>query len=96
MFANFVWQHFAIKKLFFLIDLLTYLHAHVAVEQSFQKYNSVPVTTNGNQLFMHCAGGINSPMFQTTDLNGNNIKDLRLFEKQSCIAYRSMHHLTTY
>lgn len=84
------------KKSFHLIFLLTCLQIPVALVQSFQKYNSVPVTINGNQLSMPWAGGMNSPMFQTTDLNGDGIKDLVLFEKQSGITYPGMHRLTTY
>lgn len=78
---------------FLSLSLFISLSSH---SQLLQKYNSVPVIINGSQLEMPWAGGLNSPVFQATDLNGDGIRDLVLFEKQSGAAFAGLHRITTY
>lgn len=45
------------------------------------RYDSIPVTNDGDTLRLAWAGGFNSPQFSAIDLNGDGIQDLFAFER---------------
>ncbi len=60
------------------------------------KYTNPNVVVNGQSLKNPWAGGLNSAMFNTIDLNGDGLKDLFLFDKQNLAPYRGYHKIRTF
>ena len=53
----------------------------VTAQLQLVRYDSIPVSRNGDTLGLAWAGGFNSPQFSSIDLNGDGVKDLFAFER---------------
>lgn len=83
-----------IKNVYTLITVLlihTYSNA-----QPYVKYTSPQVFVSGQKLKNAWAGGLNAPIFNTIDLNGDGIKDLFLFDKQFDSYYAGVFKMRTF
>lgn len=82
-----------IKKTFIFCVLCSFSNIMLA---QYIKYTNPQVIVNGQPLKNPWAGGLNSPMFNTIDLNGDGIKDLFLFDVQTGAPYRTYYKLRTF
>ncbi len=62
----------------------------------YAKYTNPQVIVNGQPLKNPWAGGLNSPIFNTIDLNGDGIKDMFLFDVQTGAPYRTYYKMRTF
>ncbi len=62
----------------------------------FYKYTTPSVTINGSPLKNAWAGGLNAPVFNTIDMNGDGRKDLFLFDHQFNTSYPSAFKIRTF
>jgi hypothetical protein len=65
----------------------------VLAAQPYKHYLDIPVKVNNQTLLNPWAGGLDSPIIQEIDLNGDGIKDLFIFEKTQSAGF---HRWTTY
>lgn len=63
------------------IFLLAFVSAELFSQTIFTPDLGIAVTINGSLVTLPWAGGFNAPVFSTTDLDGDGIKDLVVFEK---------------
>ncbi|MCC6384058.1 MAG: T9SS type A sorting domain-containing protein [Bacteroidia bacterium] len=61
--------------------------------QVYKPYITIPVFQNNKQLLNPWTGGLDAPIIQEIDLNGDGIKDLFIFEKTQSTGF---HRWTTY
>lgn len=76
-----------IKRVLFAVAILLILFDFYAAAQSLKPYLNIPVTENGRTLNNPWAGGMDTPILQPVDLNGDGIKDLFIFEKGGTSPY---------
>jgi hypothetical protein len=82
----------AMKKNFLFI-MLVLLFSASAYSQPYKPFINIPVKQNNKTLVNPWTGGIDSPIIQQIDLNGDGIKDLFIFEKTQSAGF---HRWTTY
>jgi len=75
----------AIYSLIFTIGYLTTFGQYLD-PRSFGRYDSIQVEAFGKNYKFPWAGGFNTPQFSTMDLNGDNIKDLFVFDRDGYVV----------
>ncbi len=65
------------------ITALVVLFPLLSPAQNFERDLNIPVTVNGNPLQNPWSGGMDAPEYSVIDLNGDNIKDLFVFDRRS-------------
>jgi Secretion system C-terminal sorting domain/FG-GAP-like repeat len=76
--------------------LLTVILSTNLFSQNYAKVKGPNVTIGGNQLPMAWAGGLNAPIFSTTDLDGDGDKDLVAFAIQNGGSYPGGYRISTF
>ena len=71
------------KKIYSLI-LFSIIYFNTKAQLSFIRNDSIPVTDQSVALKLPWAGGLNYPMFNEMDLNGDGIMDLVVYEGMNC------------
>lgn len=61
-------------------SIITFSHKCDA-QYSFSRWDTVPVTIDGNTIVNPWAGGFNNPQFSDIDLNGDGLKDLFVYDR---------------
>lgn len=84
-----------LKKSTLLILMTVFALSHLHA-QNYTKVKGPKVTVAGSQLPMAWVGGLNSPIFNTVDLNLDGIKDLVLFSIQTSTNYPGSHRIQTF
>ena len=76
------------KTIFFLIFTIGYLSTYCQYldPRSYGRYDSIQVEAFGKNYKFPWAGGFNTPQFSTMDLNGDNIKDLFVFDRDGYVV----------
>jgi len=82
---------FAMKNLILISFMMVFTMSVIA--QPYKPYINIPVTQNNKVLVNPWTGGVDSPILQQIDLNGDGIKDLFIFEKTQSAGF---HRWTTY
>lgn len=68
----------------------------LSASSQYAKYTNPQVIVNGQPLKNPWAGGLNSAIFNTIDLNGDGLKDLFVFDKQTGAPYRTFFKMRTF
>ena len=76
------------KAFYFLIFSFGYLvtYGQYLDPRSYGRYDSIQVEAFGNNYKFPWAGGFNTPQFSTIDLNGDNIDDLFVFDRDGFVV----------
>ena len=76
------------KTIYFLIFTIGYLttFGQYLDPRSFGRYDSIQVEAFGKNYKFPWVGGFNTPQFSTIDLNGDNIKDLFVFDRDGYVV----------
>ena len=64
-----------------LIKFSLFLSFEIIAQQGFHQSQDIVVMKNGVELLNPWAGGVNVPQFSPIDLNGDDILDLMIFDK---------------
>jgi hypothetical protein len=81
------------KKIIFVAAVFILMVNKIALAQNYAPYLNIPVSSNGYLMVNPWAGGLDAPIFQPIDLNGDGIEDLFVFEKG---GIGSIFRFTTY